>query len=138
MAKTLTLEGDVNSVDTLVRLTAQGSVSAPSLIVPAGNTRIRSIHAALGSDNAVAGSVTGFLRIGGNAVLNGEQQIMIGGSGGQLPQSGSDQAPSFMTPFRLEDADIEVRPGDTVDIGAEMAGADVGDTTFIVTLIFSE
>lgn len=138
MAKTLTLEGDVNSVDTLVRLTSQGSVSAPSLIVPAGQTRITAVHCAMSADHLAAGSVTGFLRIGGNAVLNGEQQIMIGGAGGQLPQAGSDQSPSFMTPFRLENADIEVRPGDTVDISAEMAGADVGDTTFVVTLVFGE
>lgn len=137
MSKTITLEGDVNAVDTLTRLTAQGSVTAPSLVVPAGMSKIQTIMVALGADNAAAGSVSAFLRIGGNAVLNGEQQIMFGGTGGQAPQAGSDQAPSFMTPFILNDADIEVRPSDTIDVSCEIAGADPGDTTVAVTLIYA-
>lgn len=123
-------------VDVLTRLTAQGSVSAPSLVVPAGATRIKSIMAAIGCDNAASGQAVAFLRIGGNAVLNGEQQIMFASTGGTLPQAGSDRAPSFMQPFTLVDADIEVRPSDTVDVSGEIAGADPGDTTFVVTLIY--
>lgn len=138
MSRTITLEGDVNAVDTLVRLTAQGSVTAPSLVVPAEMTKIKSIIIAGAADNAAAGSVVHFLRLGGNAVLNGEQQIMFMGTGGQAPQAGSDQAPSNMTPFVVEDADIDVRPSDTIDVAAEMAGADVGDSTVCVTIVYGK
>lgn len=136
MSRTITVEGDVNAVDTLVRLTAQGSVAAPSLVVPAGMTKIKSIVAAAGADNAAAGSVVYFVRLGGNAVLGGEQQIMIGGTGGQAPQAGSDQAPNIMPAFVMDELDIDVRATDTIDISAEMAGADVGDTTVSVTVVY--
>ena len=136
MARTLTVEGDVNAIDTLVRLTSQGSVSAPSLVVPSGQTKVKTIIACAAADNAAVGSSVFFIRLGGNAVLNGEQQIMIAGIGGQLPQSGSDQAPSRVNSYVIENADIDVRPGDTIDISAEMAGADVGDATVGVTVVF--
>lgn len=138
MSRTITVEGDVNAVDTLVRLTAQGSVSAPSLVVPAGMTKIKSIIATAASDQAAAGSVVFFVRLGGNAVLGGEQQIMIGGNGCQLGQAGSDTAPSRMQPFVIDNADIDVRPSDTIDISAEMAGADVGDATVGVTVVYGQ
>lgn len=137
MSRTLTLEGDVNTIDTLVRLTSQGSVTAPSLVVPAGMTKIKSIYAVAAADNAAAGEAVFFVRIGGNAVLNGEQQIMIGAAGGQTPQAGSDQNPSYSVPFRLDDADIMVNASDTIDISAEMAGVDVGDASVAVTVTYS-
>lgn len=139
MSRTLTLEGEVNAVDTRVVLTAQGSVAAPSLVVPAGMTKIKSIIAAAATDNqADDGSVVFLLRLGGNAVMNGESVIVIGGAGGQLVQAGADAAPSDMTPFVLEDADIEVRPSDTISVSAEMAGVDPGDSTFGVTIVFGQ
>lgn len=138
MSRTITVEGDVNSVDTRVILTGQGSVSSPSLVIPAEMNKIKQVIAAVGSDGAAAASAVFFLRIGGNAVLGGEQVLMIGGHGGQTPQAGSDQAPSIMTPFVLENADIDVRPSDTLTISGEMAGADVGDTTFCVTLVYGK
>ena len=138
MSRTLTLEGDANSVDTRVLLTTQGSVTAPSTVVPSGMTKIKKMYAAIGSDNAAAGGVVAFVRLGGNAVLNGEQAIMFGSTGGQTPQTGSDQEPSYMTPFVLEDADIDVRPSDTLSIAAEIAGADPGDTTIAVTVVFGK
>lgn len=136
MSRTISVEGDVNAVDTQVRLTAQGSVAAPSLVVPAGMTKIKGFIATAGSDQAAAGSVVFFIRLGGNAVLGGEQQIMIGGNGGQLGQAGSDTAPSRMLPFTINDCDIDVRPSDTIDISAEMAGADIGDATVGVTIVY--
>ena len=41
MSKTLTVEGTVTAVDTVVRLTSQGSVTAPSLVTPAGVKMIK-------------------------------------------------------------------------------------------------
>lgn len=136
MSRTITVEGDVNAIDTRVLLTGQGSVTAPSLVVPAGMTKIKQIVAAAASDAAAAGGATFLVRLGGNAVLNGEQSFFIGGGGAQLVQSGSDRAPSIMPPFCMNDVDIDVRPSDTITIAAEMPGVDLGDTSFVVTLIY--
>lgn len=137
MSRTITVEGDVNAVDTRVLLTAQGSVTAPSLVVPAGMSKIKQIIAAASHDGAADdGSALWFIRLGGNAVLNGEQTIVIGAGGNQTVQSGSDAAPNVMMPFILLNADIDVRPSDTITIAAEFAGVDIGDTAIAVTLVY--
>lgn len=139
MARTITVEGDVNAVDTRVLLTAQGSVTAPSLVVPAGMTKIKKIIAAASHDGAADdGSAIWFLRLGGNAVLNGEQTIMFGAGGNGTVQTGSDAAPNNMVPFVLNDCDIDVRPSDTISIAAEFAGVDIGDTAVAVTLVYGK
>lgn len=139
MSRTITVEGDVNAIDTRTLLTTQGSVTAPSLVVPAGMTKIKKIIAVAASDNAADdGAACMFIRLGGNAVLNGEQVLFINGSGGQTIQTGSDAAPSLGIPFILNDADIDVRASDTITIAAEMAGIDVGDTTVGVTLVYGK
>lgn len=137
MARTLTVEGDVNAVDTRVLLTSQGSVTAPSLVVPAGMTKIKKIVVAASHDGAADdGSALWFIRLGGNAVLNGEQVIVVGAGGNQTVQAGSDAAPNVMMPFVISDADIEVRPSDTITVAAEFAGVDIGDTAVVVTLVY--
>src|SRR3990167_6913810 len=139
MSRTITVEGDVNAVDTRTLLTAQGSVTAPSLVVPAGMTKIKKIIAVVASDNlADDGSAAMLLRLGGNAVLNGEQAIFHHALGGQTVQSGSDAAPSIGIPFVIDDADIDVRPSDTISIAAEMCGVDVGDTSVAITLVYGK
>jgi len=138
MSRTLTVEGDINAVDTRVNLTAQGSVTAPSLVVPSGMTKIRSIYTTFAADNlADDGAVVLLVRLGGAAVMNGESVLVCGGLGGQLPQAGSDVAPSIGSPFKLEDLDIEVRASDTISISAEIAGVDPGDTTAAVTVVYA-
>lgn len=136
MSRTITVEGDVNAIDTRVLLTGQGSVTAPSLVVPSGMTKIKQIIAAAAGDAAAAGNAIFLLRLGGNAVLNGEQVLTFGGGGGQAVQSGSDRAPSIMPPVVLDEVDIDVRPSDTITIAAEFAGVDVGDTSVVVTLVY--
>jgi len=139
MARTITVEGDLNTVDSRTLLTAQGSVTAPSLVVPAGMTKIKKIIAAASHDGAADdGSALWFLRLGGNAVLNGEQTIVFGAGGNQTVQSGSDSAPNIMVPFVLNDCDIDVRPSDTISIAAEFAGVDIGDTAVAVTLVYGK
>lgn len=138
MSRTLTLEGDVNAVDTRTQLTGQGSVTAPSQVVPAGMTKIDKIVFTAAADGLAAGAVNYILRVGGNAVKNGEQVITLGGEGSQTVQAGSDAAPSVSVAYVLDNADIAVVPSDTVTISAEMVGVDVGDTTICVTLIFAK
>jgi len=139
MSRTITVEGDVNAIDTRTLLTSQGSVSAPSLVVPSGMTKIKKIIAVAAIDGlADDGGVTFFIRLGGNAVLGGEQSLVHHGAGSQSVQSGSDAAPSVGIPFVLDDADIDVSPSDTISIAAEMAGVDPGDATVAVTLVYGK
>lgn len=138
MSRTITVEGDVNAVDTRTLLTGQGSVTTPSLVVPAGMTKIKKIIMSAAADGLAAGEVVYFLRLGGNAVLNGEQVIVFGGDGSIAVQAGSDAAPSVSIPFVLNDADIDVRPSDTISVAAEAAGVDVGDSTVVVTLVYGK
>jgi len=138
MSRTLTVVGDINAVDTRTLLTAQGSVSTPSLVVPAGMKKIIKVIATAAADAlADDGSVIFILRLGGSAVLGGEQVIVFGGLGNQTVQTGSDAAPSIGIPFQLDDVDIDISPSDTVSISAEAAGVDPGDTALAVTLVFA-
>ncbi len=139
MSKTITVEGDVNAVDTRTLLTAQGSVTAPSLVVPSGMNKIKQIIGVMSHDGAADnGAALAFLRLGGNAVLHGEQAIVFAAGGNQTVQAGSDAAPNVMIPFVLDDVDIEVTPSDTISIAAEFAGVDIGDTSIAVTLVYGK
>lgn len=135
--RTLTLEGDITTVDTRVTLTGQGSVTAPSLVTPADVTKITTVVAAIAAEGLVAGASTYILRIGGNAVKNGEQTLLVSASGTALPQAGADVAPQQMMSIVLENLDIEVGPSDTVSVSVEMAGSDNGTARAAVTLIFA-
>lgn len=138
MAKTITVEADVNAVDTRTLMTGQGSVTAPSLVIPAGMTKIKKIIVSAAADGLAAGWVVNFIRLGGNAVLGGEQVLVFGSEDSVAPQAGSDVAPSLGSLFTLDDTDIDVRPSDTISIAGESAGADVGDEAFCVTLVYGK
>lgn len=136
--KTLTVEGDITSADTRTALLTQGSVTAPSLLVPAGFTKIEKIICAATSEGLADGSQSWFLRLGGNAVKGGEQLLPLGASGRIAVQSGSDAAPQFVSPYMYEDCQIEVSPSDVVSIWAEGAGTDTGTGHAVVTLVFGK
>lgn len=136
--KTITVEGDVASVDTRTALTTQGSVTAPSLIVPAGYTKISKIFAAATAEGLANGKQTWFLRLGGNAVQGGEQVIALGANGTIAVQAGSDAAPCVVTPLVLEEVDIPVSGSDTISIWAEGSGDDTGTGHVVVTLVFTK
>ena len=137
MAKTLTLEGDIAAVDTRTALTTQGSVTAPSVVVPAGVSKIDKIIAAAAAEGLANGSAVFFLRVGGNAVKRGEQVIMISAAGTIAVQAGSDAAPQVAPPLVLENVDMEISPSDTLTISAEMAGSDLGTGHIIATVLFA-
>ena len=135
--KTFTVEGDLATVDLLTRLTTQGSVTAPSSVVPADMKKIDKIVFAAASEGLADGKQVWFLRLGGNAVLGGEQVIAISASGRIAVQSGSDAAPQLMAPVLLENVDIEVRASDTLTVSVEGAGNDTGTGHAVVTLIYA-
>jgi len=137
MAKTLTLEGDIAAVDTRTALTTQGSVTAPSVVVPAGVSKIDKIIAAAAAEGLANGSAVFFLRVGGNAVKRGEQVIMISAAGTIAVQAGSDAAAQVAPPLVLENVDMEISPSDTLTISAEMAGSDLGTGHVVATVLFA-
>ena len=138
MAKTITVEGDLAAADTLYRLTTQGSVTAPSLVVPAGVTKISKIAVAMGAVGAADdGMLLFFIRLGGAAVKNGESTIVVGGFGNQTAQTGSDTGVQFNGALVLQDADLDVSAGDVVSISAEAAGVDAGTGYIGVTLVYA-
>ncbi len=135
--KTLTVEGDITAVDTRTQLTAQGSVSAPSLVTPPEATKITTLVAAIASEALADGAQSFFVRIGGNAVKNGEQVIAVSAAGRIAPQAGSDSAPQLLMPIVLENLDIEIGPSDTIAVAVEGAGTDTGTARAVVSLIFA-
>lgn len=135
--KTFTVEGDITAADTKTNLTTQGSVTAPSPVVPSSVKKIDKIIFAATSEGLANGSQTWLLRIGGNAVKNGEQVLAIGASGRIAVQTGSDAAPQNMPAIILEDVDIEVNPSDTLAVSAEGPGTDTGTGHVVVTLVYA-
>lgn len=135
--KTITVEGDLPTVDARTALTTQGSVASPSLVVPSGMTVIDKLIIAAASEGLAAGSQSWFVRLGGNAVQGGEQVIAVGTSGVILVQAGSDAAPQVVAPFILEDVQIAVNAGDTISVWAEGAGTDTGTGRAVVTCVFA-
>lgn len=135
--KTITVEGDVASVDTRTALTTQGSVVSPSLVVPTDATTIDKLIVAASSEGLADGKQTWFVRLGGNAVLGGEQLIPVSASGRIAPQAGSDSAPQCIAAQVFEDLDIPVSGGDTISIWAEGAGEDTGTGHVVVTAVFA-
>jgi hypothetical protein len=137
MSKTLTVEGDLATVDSRTLITTQGSVTAPSLVTPAGITKIDKILVASGAEGLADGSAVFFLRLNGNAVKNGEQVIMVGAGARIAVQAGSDAAPQVGLLHILDNLEIAVNPSDSITIAAEMAGSDLGTARVVVTLMFA-
>lgn len=133
----ITVEGDITAVDTLTRLTAQGSVTAPSRLTPPDAKMLKRVIFAVASDAAADGEVSYILRLGGDAIRGGEQSIIIAGESYIDVQAGSDSAHGSMTPMIVDNLDLEVTPNETLDISVEMAGVDVGSATAVVTTIFA-
>jgi hypothetical protein len=124
-------------VDTRTQITAQGSVTAPSLIVPQGVTKIQKVFVAAVTDGLAVGSAAIFIRLGGGGIVRGEQNIVTHAAGAIAVQAGSDCAPQIGQIFVLDNADLDVSPGDTISVAAEMAGSDLGTARIAVTLYFA-
>ena len=137
MSKTFTVEGDLGSVDSRTLITTQGSVSAPSTVVPSGMKKIARILVAAAAEGLANGSGVFFLRLDGNAVLRGEQVIMFAAAGRIAVQAGSDAAPQVGQLFVLDNVDIDIVASDTLSVAAEMAGSDLGTGRIVVTLVFA-
>ena len=137
MSKKFTVECDLAIVDSRTLITTQGSVTAPSSVVPSGMKKIARILVAAAAEGLADGSGVFFLRLDGNAVLRGEQVIMVGAAGRIAVQAGSDAAPQVGQLFVLDNVDIDIVASDTLTVAAEMAGSDLGTGRIVVTLVFA-
>lgn len=136
--RTITVEGDITAADTRTALNTQGSVSSPSLIVPAGYTKIIKIIAAAASEGLADGKQVFYLRLGGNAVQGGEQLIPVSAAGRIAVQSGSDAAPQVCPATVIDNLEIPVSGSDTLSIWGEGAGDDTGTARMVATLVFGK
>jgi len=135
MTRTMTLEGSMTDDDVEVLLTARGSNTAPSRRVPADVSQIQHLIGSLTSDCAASGAAVFFIRISGGGI-QGVQEIIIGAASHIAVQSGADSSGQRSVLFQLHNANIEVTPGETIKVGAEHAGDDLGQAEIAVTLIF--
>jgi hypothetical protein len=135
--RSFTVEGDIATVDARTLLTTQGSVTAPSPVVPSGVKKIDKIVFAASSEGLADGKQVFFLRLGGGAMLNGEQVLAISASGRIAPQAGSDSAPQVCQPTVLENVDIPVSASDSLTVAVEGAGDDTGTGHAVVTLLYA-
>lgn len=132
----VTVEGDMTAVDTLTRLTTQGSVASPSRLTPPDGKMLNKVIFAVASDAAADGEASYILRLGGDAIRGGEQTIIMGAESFIDVQAGADPAHGTMVPVVLDNLELEITPNETLDISVEMAGVDVGSATAVVTAIF--
>jgi hypothetical protein len=135
--RTFTVEGDITTVDTRTLITTQGSVTAPSPVVPSGVKKIDRIVFAASSEGLAAGAQSWILRLGGGAMLNGEQTIAISASGIAAVQAGSDAAPQICVARVIDNVDIPVSASDSLTIAIDGAGTDTGTGHAVVTLIYA-
>ena len=133
----VTVEGDITAVDTLTRLTTQGSVTAPSRSTPPDATMLKRLVYAVAFDAAADGEVTFHVRLSGDAIKGGEQVITLGAGSFIDVQAGADSGRGVMAPMVLDNLDLDITPNETLDISVEMAGVDVGTATAVVTAIFA-
>jgi len=136
MSRTRTFEGEGSSADTRVNLLTQGSVSSPNSKTPSGAKKIDKVIAAVGADTVAAGRCAFLVRIGGDAVKDGEQTIIVSGAATTVAESGASDPGAHGDPFVLEDADIDVDPSEDIVVDVEMLDDDIGTVAGVVTLIF--
>lgn len=136
MAQYVTREGQITAADTSTALTSQGSNSSPGGIqVPAGVSQIVQVIAAFQMNPATTtAEECCFIRLGGNGITAGEQDIVLGATESVLTTSGA--AASFMNPLIIPAA-IPVLVNGTVTINAEMGGTASPTGNVCVTLVFA-
>ena len=125
-------EGEATAVDTKSQLTTLGSEAAPGpLLVPAGAKILKAMIVAACESFAAATSFSAFVRLEGPGLPGGPESIAVLAGGAAVATGGN-----FAVPAKEISLDIPVTPGNEILIFAEMAGTDVGQVSFGVTLVF--
>ncbi|MCJ2531783.1 MAG: hypothetical protein LN413_05710 [Candidatus Thermoplasmatota archaeon] len=136
--RTRLFSADVDAVDSDVDLTpTQGSNSKPNKRVPDGVSVLRYLKAIYATDEGADGSHVIFVRLKGDWIDQQPHTIMVAGGGAIAGQSGSDEPTTRVEPFFLDDMNIPVSPGSTIEVDGEQAGDDMGSGQIAVELGFA-
>ena len=127
-----TREGEATAVDTKSQLSTLGSETAPGpLLVPAGASKLSQIIVAACENFAAATSFSAFIRLEGAGLPGGPETFAVIAGGAAVATGGN----ASVEPTIIE-VDVPVTPANEILIFAEMAGTDVGQVSFGVTLVF--
>lgn len=136
--RTRLFSGDADTVDAVVDLTAkQGSNSNPNKRVPDGVSALRYIKAIYATDEGADGSHVIMLRLKGDWIEQQPHTIMVAGGGSIAGQSGSDEGVTRIEPFFLDDMNIPVSVGSTIELDGLQVGDDMGSGQIAVELGFA-
>ena len=125
-------EGEATASDTKTQMTTLGSETAPGpLLVPAGATKLLGVIVAAMENFAAATSFSAFIRLEGPGIPGGPEVIAVGAGGVPVATGGNFAAPAQLIPL-----DVDVTPANEILIFGEMAGTDVGQVSFGITLVF--
>lgn len=124
-------EGECTALDTKTPLTTMGPDTAPgALNVPQGASKLSKVRCVAASNGAATGSFSAFGRLEG-AGLDKPYNFAIGAGGGSVATGQSE-----VHLAKEVELDAAVTPGNEILCFAEMAGADVGQISVGMTLIF--
>lgn len=125
-------EGEATAVDTKTQFTTLGSETAPGpLLVPANAKKIAGVIVAAMENFAAATGYSAFVRLEGPGLPEGPEAIAVGAGGVPVATGGNHAEVAAYTPL-----DIPVIPANEILIFGEMAGTDIGQVSFGVTLVF--
>lgn len=125
-------EGEATGVDTKSQLSTLGSETAPGpLLVPSGATTLLGIIVTSIENMAAATGYSSFIRLEGAGLPGGPEVIAAGAGGCAVATGGNGTRKSQFVPLN-----IPVTVANEILIFGEMAGTDVGQVSFGVTLVF--
>lgn len=129
-----TREGSITAVDTRTALTTLASATAESpanIPVPKNRSKLHSVIVAVGPDLAAAGEASFFIRLEGDGLVDSPQFAPVGSVGSEIATGGRVHFLAVQIPL-----DVDVIPGNTIAVSAEMVGADIGTAAIGATLVF--
>jgi hypothetical protein len=115
------------AIDTDIQFQGMGDGANKLWRVPGGCNKIGTVQTAMGCDLAALGSGGVVAKLSGNGVVH-TQEIVLGACGGE-----NTTAAGFQVPADIDlEADIEVRPNDTIRIDGRMVGEDIGTASAVI------
>ena len=125
-------EGEATAVDTKTALTTLGSETAPGpLLVPTGVSMLVGVILAAAGQIAAATAATAFIRMEGGGLPEGPETLAAGAFGATVA-TGSQN----LNVARYIGLGVKVTPGNEILLYGEMAGTDITQISFGVTLVF--
>lgn len=127
------------AVDTYAAVEGSGDGGTPGAVrVPAGVTRIAAVRTCWGNSAPVAADsgVVVTLRLSGNGLKDGTQDLVIGATTTNLETTGAGGFAISQVDAQTLMLGIAVVPGNDINIQAAMRGVDVGTLELGVELVF--